>query len=514
MTGRPVSAPHPPHSLDHVLAETARLLGRPCAPDGDLFDAGATSMTAIRLATRLARLCGRPVTAADVLQTRTPEGLARRIDTLPVQAAPPASGTAPAGPPILPESLLHFWTLADALPDQQEALAPLLFRLSGDVDPALLRSALDAVVARHDALRSLFVRAGADVRVVVLPPEEVTGLLMVEPGPPAEPAAALAEARRWLLEPFGLAGSVPIRARLIATADGGHLLAVVIHHIVLDGWSGELFCRDLVRAHDALRAGRPAFADPAPSFWAVLAEQSRLHVAEYADAMAYWSDLVRGVPAVRFPGAAGIAPVGPIEEIDLPLSAELLARAGKAASTVGGTATAVLLAAYVRTLRDYLGTDDLAVSVPLAGRFVADSAETLGCFAGGVALRLPTDDDPVSLVAAAAGQLDRATRSPLLTPTRIHSGPPPGAQRHPLAQVYFAPQDSMPARLDFDGMRADTVPMRPDAWYAEVALQIRPFPAVGGMLRYRTDVIPPERARRLVEDWSADVGFLTDRLAV
>lgn len=500
-----------PVLLPYILDEVAGLLGHACGPDDDLFEKGATSMTAIRLATRVARACGRPVSATDVFTARTPASLAACVG-----ARAGDDGFAPdeprEGDATLPESLRRFWTIAEQMPNQQEAIGPMLLRLTGAVDRAAMRAALDAVVARHEALRSLFYRDGERVAVRVLPATDVTGLLMVH-DEPVDPAVALADVTAWLRSPFNLAGTIPIRARLVPLADGDHLLAVAVHHIVMDGWSSAQFWRDLVRAYSALRAGSPPFTGTVPGFLGVFQNERRLHADGHDEAVRYWSELVRDAPWLRFPGADGLPTFGPTTDVELPLTDAILARAGRAAARVGSTATAVLLACYVRRLRAYLGTDDIAVSIPIAGRSLPDSEEAIGCFAGGLAVRLPaTCVEPVELVGAAADQLHRALRSPALTVDQIYPDVPPDFGRHPLAQVYFAPQEPMPSRVDFDGAAGISIPIVPDRWYAEIAMEIRPHPAVGGMLRYRTDVIPTDAAARFVDDWIADVESVAKRL--
>lgn len=504
-------------TLATVLGVAEDLLGYPVEPDDDLFERGATSMTAIRLATRLGRITGRPLTSADVLTARSATALAEEIDGRSRGTVPAMSPTATEDVVTPPASLQRFWTAAEAVPDLHEALVPMLFRLSGEVDLPALRAALDAVVARHEVLRSVFWRTEDGLRARILPPEMVTGLLTEDTAGPLDAERGIAEANRWLLAPFSLIGTIPIRARLISIDDGDLLFAVVVQHIAFDAWSVGIFWQEFELAYHAAAAGadpRECFGTPAPGFFGAVDLQSADQAQRVPQALRYWSDLVADAPWLRFPGRTPYLPlVGPAEEVDLPLTEDLMRAAGTAAAKVGGTATAVLFAAYLRKVREFTGHPDLAVSSPVSGRFLPVSERAIGCFASMIPMRVPAAAvEPEELVAAAADQLRKAMDSPLLSLDAIYPSPPEGAPRHPLIQIYLLLEETAPDSLDLGPVLAEQIRVAPTTWMAELSLELRPHPGLGGMLRYRTDAMSRADARRFVDDWIADVWHISEVL--
>ncbi|MER5665058.1 AMP-binding protein [Streptomyces mirabilis] len=517
---RPEPAGGPGGGLGSALAVAGELLGYEVGPDDDLFDHGATSMTAIRLATRLGRLLGRPVSELDILQTRTVSALLKRLGERGPEAHGPGlaererageaaeSGAGPYGGALF--SLEKFWRMAEYEPDLHESIMPMLFVLRGELDMATLRAAVDAVVARHDVLRARF-RAGAGgLEAEVLPPAEATGVLQVDSGAPAPRAVAERRARDWLTAPFPLRGGSPLRARLLRAAEGEWLLAVVGHHIAFDAWSTQLFWRELFDAYRALSAGRPAFDGPAVSFFTTYRTQLRDQAERRPAALRSWRSRAEGVDWIRFPDVSDVPRYGPAAEVDLKLTKELMADAGRAAAAVDGTASAVFLAAFARVLGAHTGAADLAVCTPVSGRFGPDSAQSIGCYASMLALRLASAAEPRELVRQAARQLREAMSAPLLSIDLQLPEVPAGFRRNPLLQAYFVLEEVPPSRVDIAAdLYGEQIRVAPVTWVPELHLELRPHPDLGGLLRYRTDVVPRADAESLAAELVAQVAELS-----
>ncbi|MDH2430927.1 condensation domain-containing protein, partial [Sphaerisporangium sp. TRM90804] len=179
---------------------------------------------------------------------------------------------------------------------------PWALRLRGELDVEALRAALGDVVARHEALRTVFPEFEGAPYQRVLPVEEVGPLLAVgAPLAEEQVQAALDEAAGHR---FDLAEQVPVWARLWPVAGGDHVLVVVFHHIVTDAWSFAPLSRDLMAAYEARLAGRaPAFtglpvqyADYALWQREVLGEQDRPD-SRLARQLGYWTRQLAALPA-------------------------------------------------------------------------------------------------------------------------------------------------------------------------------------------------------------------------
>ncbi|MFJ9775908.1 amino acid adenylation domain-containing protein [Kitasatospora sp. NPDC101157] len=503
--------------LAAAVAIASAILRYDVGPDDDLFDQGATSMTAIRLATRLSRALGRQVTESDVLRARSITALFGLLAD-PGRPDGPAPAPRPADPaeaagvdPLF--SLEKFWHMAEHEPDLHESIMPMLFLLHGTLDADLLGAAVDAVVARHDALRARFRRAGRGLAADVLAPADTTGILRRDTGAPLPRESAEREARRWLTAPYPLRDQPPLKARLIPVEGGRWLLAVVGHHIAFDAWSTQVFWRDLFDAYRALEQGRPAFDAPAPSFFTTYREQLEARQAQRPAAVRAWRERVAGVAPVPFAEAGPIPRYGPAAEVELALTEELMATAARAANTVRGTVSAVFLAAWARVLGEFTGAADLAVCTPVSGRFLPASADSVGCYASMVALRLAPGDGARELVRRAAEQLREAMEAPLLSIALQRGRPLPAAGRDPLLQAYFLLEEVPPARVEVTAaLHGEQIRVAPRTWVPEVHLELRPHPDLGGLVRYRTDVLSAADAERLAARVPAEVAALSSRL--
>ncbi|MGH3486993.1 MAG: condensation domain-containing protein, partial [Actinopolymorphaceae bacterium] len=128
----------------------------------------------------------------------------------------------------------------------------LLIDLEGELRPDVLRSAIAALVERHESLRAAFRqrRSGepvqAVVRTVVVPWREVT----VD-----DEAAAERIADQDRMAAFDLGRPPLLRASLVHLGTGRHRLVLTLHHLVVDGWSLPVLARELMQAY--ADGGRP-----------------------------------------------------------------------------------------------------------------------------------------------------------------------------------------------------------------------------------------------------------------
>ncbi|MFH9296748.1 amino acid adenylation domain-containing protein [Streptomyces sp. NPDC017520] len=141
----------------------------------------------------------------------------------------------------------------------------LAFRASDPLDRSALAEALADVVERHDALRTVFVQSGGEVRQSVVPLDGRLPLLDEVKTTESElDGATEAEAAR----PFDLAADLPVRATLFTLGEGEHRLLLVFHHIALDAGSHGPLLRDLSVAYSARRGGKAPFFGPVAALYA------------------------------------------------------------------------------------------------------------------------------------------------------------------------------------------------------------------------------------------------------
>ncbi|MEU6298723.1 non-ribosomal peptide synthetase, partial [Streptomyces erythrochromogenes] len=213
--------------------------------DDNFFDLGGHSLLATRLASRIRTELGDDLDIRAVFENRTPSLLARRL--APAGAArPPLVPTGRTGDTPLAFGQRRLWFL-DRL-EGPSATYNLSFalRLTGPLDTAALRAAAQDVMRRHESLRTLFVEADGDPVQRVVPAEEALVDVTLT-GTTAEglSAAIAAETDRG----FRLDIELPLRLSLFRLGVEEHVLLVVVHHIVSDGWSLGPLARDLAHAY-------------------------------------------------------------------------------------------------------------------------------------------------------------------------------------------------------------------------------------------------------------------------
>ncbi|HEU4881455.1 MAG TPA: condensation domain-containing protein, partial [Longimicrobium sp.] len=251
---------------------------------------------------------------------------------------------------------------------------PMAWRL-GAVDYAALERALGEVVRRHEALRTTFREVdGSPVQVITpfggftLPVEDLSGL---------HEADREVEVRRRATDdvvlPFDLAAGPLFRAALLRLDEKSHVLLLSMHHIVSDGWSLEVFLRELSSLYIAYREGQesplPELAVQYADYAAWQREHLRGELLERQ--LSYWRGRLAGAPELLelptdHPRPAVQTFRGGNEPIELP--GELLGQLWALGRSEGATLFMVVLAAFQVLLSKYSGSDDIVVGTPIAGR--------------------------------------------------------------------------------------------------------------------------------------------------
>ncbi|HYR11928.1 MAG TPA: condensation domain-containing protein, partial [Longimicrobium sp.] len=274
-------------------------------------------------------------------------------------------------------------------------------RLRGELDRAALRRALDRIVARHEALRTVFAEVDGEPVQRIAPAEESPFHLAEHDL--RDHAEGGTELRRLMAEeagaPFDLERGPLIRGRLVRIGDDDHVLLVSMHHIVSDGWSMGVFTRELGALYAAFRAGRP---DPLPPLAVQYADygawQRRWVEGELLREQAeYWKATLAGAPELLelptdharparqdFTGAT----VGLV--LDEPLSAALKELSRRHRTTLYMT----LLAGWAAVLSRLSGQDDVVVGTPTANRGREEIEGLIGFFVNMLPVRVELSDAP------------------------------------------------------------------------------------------------------------------------
>ena len=274
-------------------------------------------------------------------------------------------------------------------------------RLLGPLDAAALEAALDGVVRRHEALRTVFVEeAGEPVQVVLDDPPVRLDVRDLSGLPEEERMPAVRRiADEVTYRPFDLARGPLLRPTLLRLAAGDHALLLPVHHIVTDGWSQGIFWRELLALYAAAREGRPSPLPPVALQYGDFAVWQQEHLAGGAleRQLAYWKERLRGAPALLALPADRPRPAEQTyrgASYDFAVPEDAAARLGALAQAEGATLFMAVLAAMSALFGRYTGEDEVVVGSPIANRTRPELEDVVGLFANTLAVRTDLSGDP------------------------------------------------------------------------------------------------------------------------
>ncbi|TCP58032.1 non-ribosomal peptide synthase protein (TIGR01720 family)/amino acid adenylation domain-containing protein [Tumebacillus sp. BK434] len=274
-------------------------------------------------------------------------------------------------------------------------------RMQGQLDTAALQLAVDALVARHEAFRTVFAEVEG-IGVQIIRPEldvkiDLTDLTHL---PQAEREA---EAQRLIAvetaTPFDLAQGPLLRTRLLKLAEDEHIFVFGTHHTVNDGWSRAVFTNELLTLYRAFVQGERSPLPPLSIGYADFAVWQRGWMqGEVLDAqLAYWRDKLGGdVPVLNLPTDRPRAAVPKYRgsHYAFRLSKELSASIQRLSRREGATDFMTLLAAFQTVLYRYTGQDDLLIGSGVANRNRPDIEGLVGFFVNSLGLRTDLSGNP------------------------------------------------------------------------------------------------------------------------
>ena len=287
----------------------------------------------------------------------------------------------------------NLWFLDQLSPGSVSYNVPAGLEMRGPLDAAALQACLAVLMARHEALRTSIASVEGQA-VQRVHPE------MALPFTTVDADDGDAQALQPLIDqvvrtPFDLDGGPLWRARLVRRADDRHVLLLVFHHIVVDGWSIGLLVRELNELMTAHVLGVAADLSPPTLQFADYAcwQRETLTVARLEGLLAYWRRRLQGAPDLtRLPFAMPAQHVpaqGALYEFSFP--AGFSQRVARQSQALGCTAFMLLLSAFNALLHRLSGQSDLVVGTPVAHRTRAELEGVVGFFVNTLAIRTQVD---------------------------------------------------------------------------------------------------------------------------
>ncbi|MEM7307336.1 MAG: amino acid adenylation domain-containing protein [Planctomycetota bacterium] len=505
----------PRNETERVLAAIfGEVLGRErVGVEAGFFELGGHSLLATGVAVRIRERLGVELPLRALFEAPTVAALAARIDQgAASQAVPIRAVPADERPDELPLSHAQerLWFLDQLNPGDASYAIPLTLRLDGPLDLDAVGAALRQIVERHEVLRTTF--PGADGR----PQQRVhgpdSGVARAASSLAELDLSALAEAERdaalrtrvaaFAREPFDLAAGPLLRTTLLRLGPREHVVALVLHHIVGDGWSAGVLARELTALYAAHVAGAPSPLAPLELQYAdwALHERAVLDDAAVASELEHWRQTLAGTPPRLLAPDRSDEPRA--SEAAFAVDGAVLDRLETLALQREASLFMVCLAAFQLLLGREGETDDVVVGTDVAHRTHGATEKLIGFFVNVLPLR--TRLGGAATFAALVDRV-RATCLEAFEHQDVPFARVAGALgerrddgRTPLVQVLFVFQNLPPVRLQLGDLAAEALELAEPTTKFDVAFFFRRTETgLAGTWRYDAGRFSPERIERL-----------------
>ncbi|MBG1266526.1 non-ribosomal peptide synthetase [Nostoc sp. WHI] len=337
---------------------------------------------------------------------------------------------------------------------------PSALHLTGTLNIKALEKAVNAVVQRHEVLRSSF-QIHNNSLVQIISPEANLNIVILDlrSQPSTEQIEHLATLEAQL--PFDLKTSPLVRVTILQLKEESHVLLVTMHHIISDAWSTEIFIREITTLYQAFTQGKPSPLEELTIQYADFAHWQRQYLSGQVleTQLNYWQkQLANSPPLLELPSDRTRPAVqsfaGSTEQfqLDKQLTIKLISLSHSSGTTLFMT----LLAAFATLLARYSNQEDIVIGSPIANRNRREIEPLIGFFVNTLVLRSnlqgnPTFVELLSRVKQVA--MDAYAHQDVPFEQLVEALQPERSLSHnPLFQVMFSLQNAPIGKLEVPGL--------------------------------------------------------------
>ncbi|UUN91055.1 non-ribosomal peptide synthase/polyketide synthase [Pseudomonas extremorientalis] len=283
------------------------------------------------------------------------------------------------------------WFLWQLDPRSAAYHVPRALRLKGQLDRGALQRAFDALVVRHESLRTHLQQDAGRTVQVISPPTSIE-LALVD----THEASLKAQVEACITQPFDLRQGPLVRVSLLRLAPDDYVLVLVQHHIISDGWSMQVMVDELVQFYAAYSRGEGLQLPALPIQYVdyALWQRSWMEAGEKTRQLDYWREVLGGeqpVLELPFDHQRPAVPTHRGARLNIALPSPLIDSLKALAQREGVTLFMLLLASYQALLHRYSGQQDIRVGVPIANRNRVETERLIGFFVNTQVLKADID---------------------------------------------------------------------------------------------------------------------------
>ncbi|TKT78136.1 non-ribosomal peptide synthetase [Aquamicrobium sp. LC103] len=404
----------------------------------------------------------------------------------------------------------RLWFVDHLRPGTSLYSVPVAIRLRGVLDVDRLAACLEALVERHESLRTRFVTREGFPTQVIDPPASMP-LAIEDIG--ADEDRLQGKLNELVAQPFNLAQGPLLHRRLFRLTSDEHVLALVFHHIAVDYWSLQTIIRELIALYGGDEEPAAQNLPPLSIQYADYAAWQRQHETDYEEKLSFWKTELADAPQLLQLPTDRTRPA--VQSFDgarhaFSLSAEISAAIDRTAREHAVTPFMVLLAAFQYLLHRYSGSDDICVGSTVSNRERPELRDLVGLFVNNIVLRTRIADDDTFET------LLRRVRATALN-AFAHQDVPfervvdaLGVERslghNAVFQAMLVLHNTERRQFSVPGMELSQIDCSNRAARFDLGLDMYEGDAYRGVLEYRTDLFDPATIARLSDHFATLLG--------
>lgn len=373
-------------SLAEIILETENI-----KQTDSFISVGGNSLSGLQFITRLKKQFNKDFVLDDVFLTF--EQLSKQINNENLKSAeiiPQISAENVEYPLSYGQNRL---SIIEQLTDQKMVYnTPFIFKVNGLVDNERLRETFDLLSQRHESLRTIFVKyENGNKQKILQNPNYLFEYKDFNLEDNAE-AKAMDQINLWKETPYDLETGPLLRVLVYKIAKDKSLFALMMHHIIVDGWSLSLLSDELFTLYNSgnnLYDDLPAIENTYVDFatW----QRENIESGRFKQHEDYWLHTLSGnLPITEITGDK-LRPntfqyTGKIKRFDI--SATLADKLKSFASTQESTLYMVLVSSVFKLINQMTGDTDMVVGTPVSGRLNEELEKIIGLFTNTIPIRI------------------------------------------------------------------------------------------------------------------------------